>query len=124
MNNINTQHTKTLTQTASKQTNESAETAGSLAMSSTPLFVTPVYNYDMFVPTNPFSLNIDFSSYSSDGQESLATNSGFLQGFANAMATINGFGGCDSFAGAGAAVASAGCSAGSCSMGGGFTSLG
>lgn len=124
MNNINTQHTKTLTQKASKQTSESAETAGSLAMNSTPLFTAPVYNYDMFVPTNPFSLNIDFSSYSSEGQESLANNSGFMQGFANAMSTINGFCGGASFAGAGTAVASAGCSVGSCSMGGGFTSLG
>lgn len=124
MNNISTQHTNKLNQTASKQSKESAETAGSLAMSSTPLFTTPVYNYDMFVPTNPFSLNIDFSSYASEGQESLADNSGFLQGFANAMSTINGFSGGDTFSSAASStVASAGCS-GSCSIGGGFTSVG
>lgn len=123
MNGINTQQSSNLNQTASKQNKESAETAGSLAMTNSPLFTVPVYNYDMFVPTNPFSLNIDFSSYSSEGQENLANNTGFMQGFANAMSTINGFGG-ESFAGGSAPVASAGCGGGSCSIGGGFTSIG
>lgn len=125
MNGISTKQSSSLNQTASKQNKESAETAGSLAMNNSPLFTVPVYNYDMFVPTNPFSLNIDFSSYSSEGQENLASNSGFLQGFANAMSTINGFAGGDSFGGTGSmSVASAGCGGGSCSIGGGFTSVG
>jgi len=125
MNGISTKQSSNLSQTASKQTKESAETAGSLAMAPTPLFAVPVYNYDMFVPTNPFSLNIDFSSYSQEGQENLANNSGFMQGFANAMSVINGFSGGDSFSGVSSmAIASAGCGGGSCSMGGGFTSLG
>ena len=124
MNGISTQQSSNLNQTAAKQNKESVETAGSLAMNSTPLFAVPVYNYDMFVPTNPFSLNIDFSSYSAEGQENLASNTGFLQGFANAMSTISGIGG-GSFAGAGStSIASAGCGGGSCSIGGGFTSIG
>ncbi len=125
MNGINAQQSSNLSQAKSKQSQETVETAGSLAMNSTPLFAVPVYNYDMFIPTNPFSLNIDFSSYSAEGQENLASNTGFLQGFANAMSTINGFNGGASFGGGSSvAVASAGCGGGSCSVGGGFTSVG
>lgn len=124
MNNINTAaETTTLAQAKANKAKGATETAGSLAMNNTPLFAVPVYNYDMFVPTNPFSLNIDFSSYSAEGQENLASNTGFLQGFANAMSTITGFSE-GSFAGAGSASAtSAGCGGGSCSVGGGFTSV-
>ena len=68
MNNINTAETTTLAQAKANKSKGATETAGSLAMNSTPLFAVPVYNYDMFVPTNPFSLNIDFSSYSAEGQ--------------------------------------------------------
>ncbi len=125
MNSINTNKSSNLNQTTAKKTKETVETAGSLAMNNTPLFAVPVYNYDMFIPTNPFSLNIDFSSYSAEGQENLASNTGFLQGFANAMSTINSFNGGASFGGAGSvSVASAGCGGGSCSIGGGFTSVG
>ena len=125
MNGISTNESGNLTKTAANTKKESVETAGSLAMNNTPLFAVPVYNYDMFIPTNPFSLNIDFSSYSAEGQENLASNTGFLQGFANAMATLGGFNGGGSYAGGGAAtVASAGCGGGSCSIGGGFTSVG
>lgn len=107
---------------------ESPETAGSLAMNSTsaPLFAAPVYNYDMFIPTNPFSLNIDFSSYSAEGQENLANNNSFLQGFTNAMNAINGgtLGTSAGSAGSATVASAAGCGGGSCSCGGGFTSIG
>lgn len=103
-----------------------SETTGSLAMMDySPLFSFPVYNYDMFIPTNPFSLNIDFSWYSREGRENLASNSTFMQGFMNAMAALSEGGSFASYGGVGgASVASAGFSAGSCSMGGGFTSVG
>ena len=103
-----------------------SETTGSLAMMDySSLFSVPVYNYDMFIPTNPFSLNIDFSAYSREGRENLANNSTFMQGFANAMAALSTGGSYASYGGIGAStVASSGFSAGSCSMGGGFTSVG
>ena len=62
MNGILTQQSGSLTKTASAKNQNDVETTGSLAMNNAPLFSVPVYNYDMFVPTNPFSLNIDFSS--------------------------------------------------------------
>lgn len=122
MNSILTKQAANLSKSASKKSKNNVETTGSLAMNSTPLFVVPVYNYDMFVPTNPFSLNIDFSSYSAEGQENLAANTGFMQGFANAMSVMSetsGMGGYSASAGV-----SAGVSAGSCSMSGGFVSVG
>lgn len=103
------------------------ETTGSMAMlNNTPLFDVPVANYDMFIPTNPFSLNIDFGSYAEQENQTLASNTTFMQGFANAMAVLSdGSDSYGSFGGAGCgAVASAGFSAGSCSVGGGFTSVG
>ena len=87
----------------------------------------PMVNYDMFIPTNPFSLNIDFGSYAEQEAGTLANNSFFMQGFANAMATLS-ESGCaygSSEGGAGVSSASsAGCAGGSCSVGGGFTSVG
>ena len=111
-------------QTAAPQ--KEAETTGSLAMVDySPLFSVPVYNYDMFIPTNPFSLNIDFSSYSKEGRENLANNSTFMQGFVNAMAMLSEGSSFASYGGASmTASASSGFSGGSCSMGGGFTSIG
>ncbi len=126
MNAIFTQKSGVLAQTAAAKEQNEIETTGSLAMNNTPLFSVPVYNYDMFVPTNPFSLNIDFSSYSAEGSQNLADNSSFMQGFANAMSVISNFNGA-SFSGgtsACASVASASCGGGSCSVGGGFTSVG
>ena len=82
--------------------------------------------YLFIIPTNPFSLNIDFSSYSQEGRENLAANSSFMQGFYNAMSVLanNGmaFGSysCGTSAGCGSAAGTVG----SCSVGGGFTSLG
>ncbi len=103
------------------------ETTGSVAMNNfDPLFNIPVVNYDMFIPTNPFSLNIDFGNYAEQEAGTLANNSLFMQGFANAMATLSeggcGFGATGSSAGA--ASVSTACAAGSCSVGGGFTSVG
>ena len=113
-----------------KQTNHNndVETTGSVAMlDNTPIFSIPMVNYDMFIPTNPFSLNIDFGSYAEQEAGTLANNSFFMQGFANAMATLS-ESGCaygSSEGGAGVSSASsAGCAGGSCSVGGGFTSVG
>ena len=125
MNGISTSQTSEMkAQTASPK--KDLETTGSLAMGDyTPLFYVPVYNYDMFVPTNPFSLNIDFGAYSAQGRENLAQNSTFMQGFMNAMAALSEGVSFGSYGGVGgASVASSGFSAGSCSMGGGFTSVG
>ena len=127
MNAIITGQSKELKKAQTASSKKETETTGSLAMTDySPLFSVPVYNYDMFIPTNPFSLNIDFSSYSREGRENLANNSTFMQGFVSAMATLSesGFGG--SFGGASfsAGSASSGFSAGSCAMGGGFTSVG
>ena len=128
MNSILTGNSNDLTASKAIKKNNDVETTGSLAMGTdyTPLFDVPVYNYDMFIPTNPFSLNIDFSSYSEEGRENLAANSSFMQGFYNAMSILSeggmSFG---SFGGSEAsAAASNGCSTGSCSIGGGFTSVG
>lgn len=115
--------------TPSKTTNnqKDVETTGSIA-SITPdsIFMMPVANYDMFIPTNPFSLNIDFGNYADEANQTLASNSSFMQGWASAMAALSpegGFGG--GFGGAGGeCVASGASSVGSCSVGGGFTSVG
>lgn len=112
-----------------KQTNHNndVETTGSVAMlDNTPIFSIPMVNYDMFIPTNPFSLNIDFGSYAEQEAGTLANNSAFMQGFASAMAALS-EGGCSygSSEGSGVATASsAACAGGSCSVGGGFTSVG
>lgn len=128
MNSILTGNSNDLTASKTIQKKNDVETTGSLAMGTdfTPLFDVPVYNYDMFIPTNPFSLNIDFSSYSEEGRENLAANSSFMQGFYNAMSILSEGG--MSFGSLGgnttSAGVSSGCAAGSCSIGGGFTSVG
>ncbi len=127
MNGISTNKSNEMSAFQSASSQKESETTGSLAMMDYgPLFsVPPVYNYDMFIPTNPFSLNIDFSSYSKEGRANLANNSAFMQGFANAMAALSEGASYGSFGGAGCgSVASSGFSGGSCSMGGGFTSVG
>ena len=127
MNSILTGNSSDLTASKSTQKTNEVETTGSLAMGCdySPLFDVPVYNYDMFIPTNPFSLNIDFSSYSQEGRENLATNSSFMQGFNNAMSVLSEGGmSYGTFGGSVAAGASAACATtGSCSVGGGFTSV-
>ena len=126
MNGISTNKSNEMSTIQKANSQKESETTGSLAMMDySPLFSVPVYNYDMFVPTNPFSLNIDFSSYSKEGRENLASNSTFMQGFVNAMAALSEGASYGSFGGAGcSSVASSGFSGGSCSMGGGFTSVG
>ena len=127
MTNISASNASEVKATASvKHGKKSVETTGSIASNYSPIFSVPVYNYDMFIPSNPFSLNIDFSAYGPDGQNNLANNSTFMQGWANAMAALSeggfsegGFGGAG-----GASIASGGFSGGSCSAGGGFTSVG
>ncbi len=127
MNSITGNSNELTAAATSKNKAKSVETTGSIASNySAPLFDIPVTNYDMFIPTNPFSLNIDFGSYEDQNNQTLANNSTFMQGWANAMAALAEC--CDSvggFAGASSAgIASGGCSAGSCSSGGGFTSVG
>lgn len=127
MNNItnNTSEIKTAAATANKQ--KDVETTGSIASNNIgPLFDIPMANYDMFIPTNPFSLNIDFGSYAEESNQSLANNSTFMQGWASAMAALSECGfSSGSFGGAaGASIASGYNGGGSCSMGGGFTSVG
>lgn len=113
---------------ASKTSNKKeAETTGSLAMiNNTPLFDIPVANYDMFIPTNPFSLTIDYGSYAEQENQTLASNSTFMQGFLNAMSILTNESGSfgSYFGGDGSCVASSSCGTGSCSVGGGFTSIG
>ena len=126
MNSILTSNSE-LSRVNQTKPSKDVETTGSVAMNNfDPLFNIPAVNYDLFIPTNPFSLNIDFGNYAEQEAGTLANNSLFMQGFANAMATLSenssGFGGgeCASVASA----ASSPCSAGSCSVGGGFTSVG
>ncbi len=92
-----------------------AETAGSLASKSEKSYLA-MNSYDTIQINSPYSLNIDFTNYANYNDGTMA-NSGFLGGFANAVAIIgtdcSGFGG--GFAGASCA------SSGSC--GGGFTSF-
>lgn len=128
MNSILTTNSEVSRAKQQTGTSPDVETTGSLAMNNTntPIFDMPIANYDMFIPTNPFSLNIDFGSYAEQRESSLANNSTFMQGFATAMTLLNqGAGSFSSFGGAGGvSIASSGCAGGSCSAGGGFTSVG
>ena len=126
MNSILTTNSE-INRTNTSKSEKDVETTGSLAMLNTaPLFNIPVANYDMFIPTNPFSLTIDYGSYAEQENNTLANNSSFMQGFANAMSILaDASGSYGSFGGAGCgAGASAGFNGGSCSAGGGFTSVG
>ncbi len=127
MNSITGNSNEVAAAATSKNKSKSVETTGSIASNTyQPLFDIPVTNYDMFVPTNPFSLNIDFGNYQDQANHTLANNSTFMQGWANAMAALSEC--CDSmggFGGASGGIASfTGGSIGSCSSGGGFTSVG
>lgn len=100
---------------------ETAETAGSLAMNSQKSYLA-MNSYDLFTPSSPYSLNIDFSNYANvnnSGNHSMSSsNGGFWNSFANAIAVV----GTDctgGFAGGGASVSSGA----SCGGGGGFTSF-
>lgn len=102
---------------------ESIETAGSLASNQFhSLFETN--SYDEFSTSNPFA--VDYSQYS-DAGETVAYTGGFLSSFSNAVSTLSssgGFSSAGSFSGgASCAGASAGSTGGSCSGGGGFSSV-
>ena len=107
-----------------KNTKKGVETTGSIASNYRPLFSIPMSNYDMFIPSNPFSLNIDFG-YVGENGETLASST-FMQGWANAMAALTegGYFGSDFGGFGGASSGSCGFSGGSCGSGGGFTSIG
>lgn len=126
MNNILTGNSE-LNRTKTNNTNNSSvETSGTLAMiDNSPLFFMPVVNYDMFIPTNPFSLNIDYGSYAEQENGTLASNTTFMQGFMNAMSVLSDGGSTYGSSGASACAAgfSGGTAGGSCSVGGGFTSV-
>lgn len=104
------------TSTIKSKKSGTAETAGSLASKSEKSYLA-MNSYDTIQINSPYSLNIDFSNYS-NVEDGSSANSGFLGGFADAVALIGTD--CSGFAGAGA-----GSSAGSasCGGGGGFTSF-
>lgn len=99
---------------------ETSETAGSLASKGERSYIA-MNSYDMFTPSSPYSLNIDFSNYNNYNSGS-GSNNGFLSSFSNAIATLgtnfaDGVGGFGGFSG-GASSGGA-----SCGGGGGFTSF-
>ncbi len=106
---------QTSAQTIQTKKNETAETAGSLAMLSTPSLLARNV-YDTVQLNNSNIINIDFSNYTNN--EASEASSGFLGGFANAVAVLGTD--CSGFSG-GDCGGCASASAGSC--GGGFTSF-
>lgn len=106
------------TQAVQNKKNETAETAGSLAMTSAPSLLA-MNSYDVIQFNNPVAVNIDYSNYATF-EGGTDTASGFLGGFANAVAVIGTD--CSGFSG-GAVSDGGGCSSGSCGGGGGFTSF-
>ena len=113
--------------TKTTKSNKGVETTGSIASNYSPLFNVPMYNFDMFIPTNPFSLTIDYSAYSQDTGDNIASNFLFMQSWANSMQALSdgelafgGFTGGDASCGASGGFSGGG----SCSCGGGFTSVG
>ena len=107
---------QTSAQNIQAKKNETAETAGSLAMSTSPsLLAKNVYDTVQFNNSN--IINIDFSNYANT--ETTDSSSGFLGGFANAVAVIGTD--CSGFSGGDCGGCSVGASSGSC--GGGFTSF-
>ncbi len=98
--------------------NETAETAGSLALKSEKSYLA-MNSYDTIIFNTPHTVNVDYSNYASS-EFSTASQSGFLSSFANAVAVI----GTDCSGGfAGASAGGCTASSGSCGGGGGFTSF-
>ncbi len=95
-----------------------AETAGSLASKAEKSYLA-VNTYDTIQINSPYSLNIDFSNYS-NFEDGSSANSGFLGGFANAVAMLGTD--CSGLAAAGAGACTSSGSV-SCGGGGGFTSF-
>lgn len=123
MNNISSK-TETMANNniRSQKPTESVETAGSLASNQfQSLFKTNVY--DVFSPSNPFS--VDYSQYASTG-DTVAYTGGFLGSFSSAVSTLTAT---SSFTGSSATTASStascggGFSGGSCGSSGGFSSV-
>ncbi len=98
--------------------NETAETAGSLALKSEKSYLA-MNSYDTIIFNTPHTVNVDYSNYA--GSEfNTASESGFLSSFANAVAVI----GTDCSGGfVGASAGGGAVSSGSCGGGGGFTSF-
>lgn len=112
---------QTSTQAVQNKKNETAETAGSLAMTTEPSLLA-MNSYDTVQFNSPYSLNIDFSNYANMDYSTGDNSSGFLGGFANAVAVIGTD--CSGFSAGGvSAGCSCGASSGSCGGGGGFTSF-
>ena len=109
------------TQAVQNKKNETAETAGSLAMTTEPSLLA-MNSYDTVQFNSVYSLNIDFTNYANVESSSNDSAGGFLGGFANAVAIIGTD--CSGFTGGTvSAGCSAGASSGSCGGGGGFTSF-
>ena len=102
---------------AKSKKSETAETAGSLALKAEKSYLA-MNSYDTVSINSPYSLNIDFSNYSTPENGGM-NNSGFLSNFANAVALIGTD--CSGFAGAATSAPSSGSC--SCGGGGGFTSF-
>lgn len=113
--NINTKSTNKANRSSNQKPVHSVETAGSLAYMN-PFSYFSLNIYDSFVSSNPFSANIDYSNYADCGGESLAC-SGFMAGFANAVATVG-----TDCGGVSAGFCGGGDFGGGCSSGG-FTSF-
>jgi len=111
---------QTSAQSIQTKKNETAETAGSLAMAPAPSLLA-MNSYDTVQFNNHSNvINIDFSNYA-NSESTVDSTSGFLSSFANAVAVIGTD--CSGFSG-GDCGCSAGASSGfSGSCGGGFTSF-
>lgn len=117
MNGILTNNSSKLEKSASTKSNKDVETAGSLAMNETPLFCFQSgVGYDMFIPSNPFSLNINCGYVNIDPNGGIAEHDTYIQNLNTAMNFVQ----TSSETGACAISAGAGSTVGSCSVGGGF----
>ena len=121
MNSILTGNSSNLEKSASasKSSNKDVETAGSLALAPTPIFsMSSGGGYDMFIPSNPFSLNINCGYVNIDPSEGMASHDTYVQNlniamnFAQTSSFDGGFGG--------ASTGFTGTAVSSCSAGGGF----
>ena len=119
MNSILTGNSNNLEKTATTKPHKDVETAGSLAMNFDPLFSIPSNGgYDMFVPSNPFSLNINCGFVNIAPDAGLAEHNSYIQNLNVAMnfaqtSTETGFSSAPASVGGGF-------SAGSCASSGGF----
>lgn len=117
MNGILTNSSSKFEKTESAKSKKDVETAGSLAMNAAPIFsFQSGAGYDMFIPSNPFSLNINCGYINIDPNGSIAEHDSYIQNLNTAMNFAQSFsdtGSCSVSAGGGSAVSS-------CSASGGF----